>query len=954
VSGTLPATLDAHLRAALTRVRDHERAAAERAAAERERAARQEVLASLGEVLLKAVAGGGLGTLLKAAAHAPAGGVTVQGKEYKGGEFIPAEVMEQATPEEKAKVAGKGEPTAADPAKPDRYAGWPKEFHFQRGGILLDRLRRRLLRAVVTEDEAELENMERKAARVFRRFYDEANAHAVRQFMEDYGEAFTDADADAINKAFEAEAERAAALVDALVEHSWWSLRQRQQGADGDRRGWGEAYSAADAHFGAESQNRIWDVIERVQERLGGGHRLGRYFKGRPADPETRLTKAAAALGLSAELAALPAWDYDQLLADVADECALERITKADRSHLVRKIITNKLGRRQVVWVRPEEGGGEQRAQGQGAEGEGQGGTAPAAPRTKTREQVLESRTVLAAAVNDPSRLTPAHVEALADHIDSISKEDAKGLLRQLGLKVGGRQMEVAQRLYEAIRAGRAAAGGVGDALREAPEVETTPTESTAADEPKAEQPTDQPAEQPTTTPPAPQTKLERDADAADPLADGLRRSAGGGGPLLSQPDDQIAAKVIDAAKAQEYGFYENKVFISDIYDALKRDDPSLTEAEFKRKLIDLNADGKIHLSRVDEVQDAHPDDLARSKVSHPLVPSATFHAVLLDGSTGGVRPRKNRKDEPPTPAPKPRHVTPARTPDAQAAENERVRARQAAAAAKRGEGADTPATGTPAPPKVFDQSTPEGRYADLARRQLPPPESVTAVPKTKAARKKLAADLRAAWLGTVRALGGEGNLTPEQEQATAGILSRLEVLATGGEMDGPHDLGPVSDARYAGYYRGVLASIDKLRATAKPEPAKPATDIDTPPSPAKNAAPTPEGGAVATNEKPAADGAKPAPLAKDTAAEHVAAMVDDFKRRLVPGAHSDLESLQGMMGEADALMGKLDALKLSGEEWKALARRVMGVKERSGAAARLAIKGRLTAGPRAVMSQLA
>ncbi len=42
----------------------------------------------------------------KAAAHAPAGGVTVGGREYKGGEFIPGDVMDKATDEERAAVEG--------------------------------------------------------------------------------------------------------------------------------------------------------------------------------------------------------------------------------------------------------------------------------------------------------------------------------------------------------------------------------------------------------------------------------------------------------------------------------------------------------------------------------------------------------------------------------------------------------------------------------------------------------------------------------------------------------------------------------------------------------------------------------------------------------------------------------------------------------------------------------
>lgn len=40
------------------------------------------------------------------AVHAPKGGATVAGKQFRGGEFIPKEVMAQATPQEKAKLTG--------------------------------------------------------------------------------------------------------------------------------------------------------------------------------------------------------------------------------------------------------------------------------------------------------------------------------------------------------------------------------------------------------------------------------------------------------------------------------------------------------------------------------------------------------------------------------------------------------------------------------------------------------------------------------------------------------------------------------------------------------------------------------------------------------------------------------------------------------------------------------
>lgn len=51
---------------------------------------------------------------VKGGAHAPAGGVSVQGKDYKGGQFIPGEVMAKATPEEKEAVHGKKTDAAID------------------------------------------------------------------------------------------------------------------------------------------------------------------------------------------------------------------------------------------------------------------------------------------------------------------------------------------------------------------------------------------------------------------------------------------------------------------------------------------------------------------------------------------------------------------------------------------------------------------------------------------------------------------------------------------------------------------------------------------------------------------------------------------------------------------------------------------------------------------------
>lgn len=56
------------------------------------------------------------GSVKMSAVHAPAGGVTIGGKEFHGGEFIPGDVLDKATPEERAKVEGK-EPAEAKAAK---------------------------------------------------------------------------------------------------------------------------------------------------------------------------------------------------------------------------------------------------------------------------------------------------------------------------------------------------------------------------------------------------------------------------------------------------------------------------------------------------------------------------------------------------------------------------------------------------------------------------------------------------------------------------------------------------------------------------------------------------------------------------------------------------------------------------------------------------------------------
>lgn len=65
--------------------------------------------------------------------HAPKGGVSIGGKQFKGGEFIPGEDLAKATPEEKAKIEGKEETKAEPKQKP---APAKKPVRFEAGKLL--------------------------------------------------------------------------------------------------------------------------------------------------------------------------------------------------------------------------------------------------------------------------------------------------------------------------------------------------------------------------------------------------------------------------------------------------------------------------------------------------------------------------------------------------------------------------------------------------------------------------------------------------------------------------------------------------------------------------------------------------------------------------------------------------------------------------------------------------
>lgn len=120
-----------------------------------------------------------------------------------------------------------------------------------------------------------------------------------------------------------------------------------------------------------------------------------------------------------------------------------ELLSEADRSHLVRKTITNAKGRKQVVWVRANAND----------------------TTTQTRQQVLDARSLVAKAVNDPNSLNPEEFRALATHLETVNRDEIRGLLKQVQAKVGGTKAELANRLVEKVKAGRDEASAPGAAL---------------------------------------------------------------------------------------------------------------------------------------------------------------------------------------------------------------------------------------------------------------------------------------------------------------------------------------------------------------------------------------------------------------------------------------------------------------------------------------------------------
>lgn len=138
-------------------------------------------------------------------------------------------------------------------------------------------------------------------------------------------------------------------------------------------------------------------------------------------------------------------------------------------------------------------------------------------------------------------------------------------------------------------------------------------------------------------------------------------------------------------------------------------------------------------------------------------------------------------------------------------------------------EHADAP----PFPGGVFNATThrwelPDKPQGDGTQWRSKLPDSVPGNPKSKKARQELVKQLRSAMDEVSRvfiAKYGTNKLvdvfSPEEQAAINKIINVMEPLLTGQERDGAMPLGPISDQRYAGYFKGALQALDEYRALA-------------------------------------------------------------------------------------------------------------------------------------------
>lgn len=125
------------------------------------------------------------------------------------------------------------------------------------------------------------------------------------------------------------------------------------------------------------------------------------------------------------------------------------------------------------------------------------------------------------------------------------------------------------------------------------------------------------------------QSELEAASDREDVTPPAAR----GGKP--ASVEELAKSATAAAAETKTGGFGDNKVFISHVYETMKKKHPGLTMDEFKAGLVEANGRKLLTLSRADLVQAMNLEDVEASEIKHL---NGRFHFILSPGERGQTR----------------------------------------------------------------------------------------------------------------------------------------------------------------------------------------------------------------------------------------------------------------------------------------------------------------------------
>lgn len=129
-------------------------------------------------------------------------------------------------------------------------------------------------------------------------------------------------------------------------------------------------------------------------------------------------------------------------------------LSEADRSHLVKKQITDKLGRKRTVYVRPDEQVAAQKARGDAFRA-ANAGLNPKEVLQKRKADAEPARAAARAeyakAVSEPANYDP---EAMARHLERLTRDELREHARAVKARLGGLKSELVGRLLDNLSGG--------------------------------------------------------------------------------------------------------------------------------------------------------------------------------------------------------------------------------------------------------------------------------------------------------------------------------------------------------------------------------------------------------------------------------------------------------------------------------------------------------------------